>query len=348
VHYLTAPSDGGTHSAGIENHDGTIGLQYYRGTASLPNELAVCYLYPGETTCGSGGNAEWLEQMPNTGTVEPGETFPVSLVFDAAAVTQSGTYTAEVYFAGTFNNMVTPMTVVMHVEPPEATIDLTVTVGLDPDVCGTESSLNVEAGTVVYYCYTVVNTGDIMLPDHTITDTVFGHIDTFIYDLMPGEVESVIYPQTITETVVSVVSWTASHAGVGVSATAEDTITVVVYSYGVVLTPATAAQSAAPGGTVTYTLSITNTGNITDVFTFADSGNNWAVGLPMTVTLGAGDSADVMVTVTIPLTAADGTVDTVTVTATSVGDGTKSASSDLTTTAVITEYRLFLPIIMKP
>ena len=31
----TAPSDGGTHSAGIENQDGTVGVQYYLGTAAL-------------------------------------------------------------------------------------------------------------------------------------------------------------------------------------------------------------------------------------------------------------------------------------------------------------------------
>ena len=43
VHYQAAPSDGGTHSAGIENAAGTLGIQYYRGTASLPTPLAVRY-----------------------------------------------------------------------------------------------------------------------------------------------------------------------------------------------------------------------------------------------------------------------------------------------------------------
>ncbi len=43
VHYQAAPSDGGTHSAGIENQDGTIGLQYYLGTAALGTPLAVRY-----------------------------------------------------------------------------------------------------------------------------------------------------------------------------------------------------------------------------------------------------------------------------------------------------------------
>jgi len=43
VHYQAAPSDGGTHSAGIENQDGTVGLQYYLGTAALTTPLALRY-----------------------------------------------------------------------------------------------------------------------------------------------------------------------------------------------------------------------------------------------------------------------------------------------------------------
>ena len=43
VHYLAAPSDGGTHSAGIENQDGSLGTQYYLGTAALTTPLAVRY-----------------------------------------------------------------------------------------------------------------------------------------------------------------------------------------------------------------------------------------------------------------------------------------------------------------
>ncbi len=43
VHYAAAPSDGGTHSAGVENQDGTLGTQYYFGTASLGTPRAVRY-----------------------------------------------------------------------------------------------------------------------------------------------------------------------------------------------------------------------------------------------------------------------------------------------------------------
>jgi uncharacterized repeat protein (TIGR01451 family) len=43
VHYQAAPTDGRTHSAGIENETGTIGLQYYLGKGSLSTPLAVRY-----------------------------------------------------------------------------------------------------------------------------------------------------------------------------------------------------------------------------------------------------------------------------------------------------------------
>ncbi len=43
VHYQAAPSDGGTHSAGIENADGSAGVQWYYGTAGLTTPEAVQY-----------------------------------------------------------------------------------------------------------------------------------------------------------------------------------------------------------------------------------------------------------------------------------------------------------------
>ena len=46
VHYMVAPSDGGTHSAGLENQNGTLGTQYYLGTASLTTPEAVRYIPP--------------------------------------------------------------------------------------------------------------------------------------------------------------------------------------------------------------------------------------------------------------------------------------------------------------
>jgi hypothetical protein len=43
VHYQAAPSDGGTHTAGIENQDGTVAALYYYGTTALSTPLAIRY-----------------------------------------------------------------------------------------------------------------------------------------------------------------------------------------------------------------------------------------------------------------------------------------------------------------
>ena len=191
----------------------------------METPLAVCDLYPGQNRCGNGQGTLWLGQSPAFGTLEAGESLPISLIFDSGVVTQTGVYTASVLFNGSFVNEVEPLTVVMTVAEPAVTIDLSVTVSTDND-CGTSSSLSVPAGTAVYYCYTVVNSGNIPLPSHVISDTVFGHIATFTYPLQPGEVESIIFEQMITAATISTVTWLAAHDGIGRSATAEATAAV--------------------------------------------------------------------------------------------------------------------------
>lgn len=119
--------------------------------------------------------------------------------------------------------------------------------------------------------------------------------------------------------------------------------------YGVALTPATDATSGNLGDVVTYTLTITNDGNMADTFDLAASGNANATTLSQnSVALAAGASTTVEVYVTVPAGANDGDFDVVTITATSQGDPGQSAASVLTTTAVDPTYYLYLPIIMKP
>jgi hypothetical protein len=121
--------------------------------------------------------------------------------------------------------------------------------------------------------------------------------------------------------------------------------------YGVELSPAQAAQSAHPGHMVEYTLTLTNAGNITDTFDLALEGNEWLVTLPVTPTeLAAGESIQVTVQVLVPVGAANGALDSVTITATSQGDPAATASSELTTTAVVPEpeeFVIFLPFMSR-
>ncbi len=106
--------------------------------------------------------------------------------------------------------------------------------------------------------------------------------------------------------------------------------------YGVTLSPDQAKEGPA-GEDVSYTLSITNNGQMADSFDLTATGQTWTTNLSTSlVNLASSASVDVTVTVAIPPGAADQESDAVTITATSQGDGSKSDSALLTTTAVLT------------
>jgi uncharacterized membrane protein len=114
------------------------------------------------------------------------------------------------------------------------------------------------------------------------------------------------------------------------------TMTIVETVYGVDLDPPSDTANGDPGEMVAYTLGLTNLGNYTDTFDLTYSGNTWDVSLPVSsFELGAGDSTDVIVNVTVPADAKAGDTDAVTVTAESSGDPSETDSSELTTTANI-------------
>jgi hypothetical protein len=111
------------------------------------------------------------------------------------------------------------------------------------------------------------------------------------------------------------------------------TMTIIVKEAGVLLTPETDADAGDPGTTVTYMLTLENTGNIADTFTVEATGV-WATNLPVSsFDLGPGETVDFVVEVTVPAGAMAGDSDVTTVTATSVFDDSVSDSSALTTTA---------------
>lgn len=113
------------------------------------------------------------------------------------------------------------------------------------------------------------------------------------------------------------------------------------------LTPAAAAQDGQPGDVITYTLSLANVGLVTDTFTVTFGGNLWDVQVPLTTTvLVPGESIEINVYVTIPVSATAGSTDAVTVTVTSAIAGEES--SVLTTSVPSIESVIYLPVVMKP
>ncbi|NUM48206.1 MAG: hypothetical protein HUU38_26165, partial [Anaerolineales bacterium] len=116
---------------------------------------------------------------------------------------------------------------------------------------------------------------------------------------------------------------------------------------GVSLGPA--QSETAPADTqITYTVSVTNTGNVADIVSLTLTGNLWVSELSAPdVTLNAGETATFTVIVTLPAEAAVGDMDTVTITATSQTDPLVSASTTLTSSVGTNTTKLYLPLITK-
>jgi uncharacterized repeat protein (TIGR01451 family) len=156
-----------------------------------------------------------------------------------------------------------------------------------------------------------------------------------------AQVDGTVTDETLTNNAATTTDNPGSHLE---SVSAE----VYVPAAGVVVTPPTAAQTAAPGTTLTYTLWVTNTGSVTDTFDVSVniSGTAFTTTAPSTVgplAAGAGTSLDV--TVVVPAGAADAAVSAATVTVTSQGNSAAFDSAMLTTT--VAWHKLYLPIIWK-
>ncbi|MCB0083679.1 MAG: hypothetical protein KDE47_22220, partial [Caldilineaceae bacterium] len=181
-----------------------------------------------ETLLPSSSDVPWLSEDPITGTLGADTAQQVTLTFDSTGLS-AGQYEAVLTL-----NSADPMhpsieiPVTMTVMVPAITLDVTVSTSNE---CGTATNLEVAPGTVVYYCYTIHNTGNLMLPTHTITDSVLGPIDSFSYDLYPSTSESVIYSHTMTADAVSTVTWMAENSVMGAQVMATDTVSVTMTEY---------------------------------------------------------------------------------------------------------------------
>lgn len=158
--------------------------------------------------------------------------------------------------------------------PITPALELTKTVGLDPNVCATADEVAVISGTLVTYCYEVVNTGNVELNIHDLTDSELGTLlSKFPYKLEPAA--SVFLTQTaaITQTTVNTATWTAYNMGPLDVISATDTARVnilepaISLSKTVGLDPNECAASSeltvADGTEVTYCYRVTNTGTLT-------------------------------------------------------------------------------------
>jgi hypothetical protein len=100
-----------------------------------------------------------------------------------------------------------------------SSISLVKTVGVEAGTCAATTTITVTAGTTVYYCYEVTNTGNITLSLHDLDDDQLGSLVAGLaYDLAPGaSVDTVAAGLTISTTImtdtVNTATWTAYNAG---------------------------------------------------------------------------------------------------------------------------------------
>jgi|GEM_PF-1344800 len=202
------------------------------------------FIVEGATDCAALSDVPWLSVSPSNGVNAGGTSTAGTVSFDSTGLA-SGTYTANLCITsndpdpGPGNEtelVIVPVTLTVQAEPA---IEIVKTVGVDPGVCSTESSITVPAGTEVYYCYTVTNTGDVTLNFHDLVDDQLGTIFSGLnYALTPGSsIDTVAAGLTIsaiiTEPTLNTATWTAYQSptgGASATATATAFVDVIYFS----------------------------------------------------------------------------------------------------------------------
>jgi hypothetical protein len=172
--------------------------------------MSVVTAYPGGALADVDGLAVGNDGRAYLITDEPGSFYVYNLNTNAYEANLTAPWTsADTFSGGAF---------IAQGPPSAPSIVLTKTVGLDPNTCASSSTLNVPAGgggTVVGYCYTVRNSGDITLTTHDLVDSELGPLlSGLAYDLGPGQTIDTVTAGTIvsaviTQTTTNVATWTA-------------------------------------------------------------------------------------------------------------------------------------------
>ncbi|HHN94518.1 MAG TPA: hypothetical protein ENK17_07100, partial [Anaerolineae bacterium] len=223
-------------------------------------------------------------------------------------------------------------------------------VALAPDRSGTS-----DPGQAVTYTHTLTNTGNGPDTFDLTQQAPSGWTVTVAPNpvtLGPRAAQTIsvtVMPpaDAISDTVGTVVVTATSQADGSTSAAVTDTTTVSLVP-GVALS-ASHGDSAVPGQAVTYTHTLTNTGNGPDTFDLTQQApSGWTVQVvPNPVTLGPRAAQTISVTVTPPSDAISGTVGTVTITATSQADGAVFATVRDTLTVTGAVHRIYLPVVLR-
>ena len=214
------------------------------------------------------------------------------------------------------------------------TIDFNYAVELSPDDEAMEW-----AGQMVTYTVWITNSGAVSdtfaLTASNIWTTTLSTNSIVLLDGSSTSFEvTVEIPHDASNGDTDIVTITAvsQNSPVGINASTHLTTTAIAPAYSVSLTP-DQAEEALPGTTVTYTVWLTNSGNVTDSFNISATGDWTTAVSPTHVILSAGSSTQVWLRAEVPVNVLYGIMDTAVLTATSTNDPAATASTNLTTTA---------------
>ena len=187
---------------------------------TVPANTNVTYCYTVENTGNVSFNTHDLNDS-ELGTIlnnffynlAPGASAFITATTNIAVTTvNTATWYAELVPQEGFPSaQATDVATVTVQAPNQPAIDLNKTVGTVPGVCATTNKVTVPAGTEVYYCYQIENTGNVTFTYHSLVDSELGTLATNLpYVLPPGAFSPPqIVPETINITTTNVATWTA-------------------------------------------------------------------------------------------------------------------------------------------
>ena len=168
----------------------------------------------------------WLSESPTGGTLLADSCEQVTVTFNSQDLVD-GVYRGSIIIESNDPTLLLlNIPVTLSIAPPG--IELVKTVSLQEYTCGTADNLFVYQDTMVYYCYTVTNTGGILFNLHDLVDNQLGTIlSAYNLNLAVGDSAMIISDGVrVTATQSNEATWTAYNGEI--SAVASDTATVTI------------------------------------------------------------------------------------------------------------------------